>query len=338
MGKKIVVALFDTKPYDREYFEAANTRYGYDLRFLAPRLNAETVRLAERALAVCIFVHDVVDRPVVEELHHSGVRIVALRCAGYNNVDLIAAKGRLRIVRVPAYSPASVAEHTVALILSLNRKTHRAYYRVRDANFALQGLMGFELHGKTAGIVGTGRIGRIVARILCGFGMSVLAYDPAPDPEAARAIGFDYVPLPELYRRSDIISLHCPLTPETRHMIRAETIARMKDGVMIINTGRGKLIKTVDLIRGLKSRKIGAAGLDVYEEEEAYFFEDFSAGGIEDDVLARLTTFPNVLVTAHQAFFTHEALRAIAETTMENLWRFFESDQLSYEICAPPPD
>jgi D-lactate dehydrogenase len=227
-----------------------------------------------------------------------------------------------------------VAEHAAALILTLNRKTHRAYYRTRDANFSLQGLMGFDLYGRTAGIVGTGRIGRVLAGILRGFGVRVLAHDPSPDEAAARAIGFEYAGLDDLYRQSDILSLHCPLTPETRHMIRAETIERMKNGVMLINTGRGKLIKTVDLIRGLKSRKIGAAGLDVYEEEEEYFFEDFSAGGIDDDVLARLMTFPNVLITAHQAFFTRQALEAIADTTLENLRRFFDGEALQNEVCA----
>jgi len=334
MTKKTPVAVFDAKPYDREFFEAANARYGFDLHFLPPRLNRETVRLADGFPAVCVFVNDVLDAPVIEALQRGGVQIVALRCAGHNHVDLAAAWGRLRVVRVPAYSPHAVAEHAAALILTLNRKTHRAYYRTRDANFSLQGLMGFDLYGRTAGIVGTGRIGRALAGILRGFGVRVLAHDPSPDETAARAIGFEYAGLDDLYRQSDILSLHCPLTPETRHMIRAETIERMKNGVMLINTGRGKLIKTVDLIRGLKSRKIGAAGLDVYEEEEEYFFEDFSAGGIDDDVLARLMTFPNVLITAHQAFFTRQALEAIADTTLENLRRFFDGEALQNEVCA----
>lgn len=334
MTKKTPVAVFDAKPYDREFFEAANARYGFDLHFLAPRLNRETVRLADGFPAVCVFVNDVLDASVIEALQRGGVHIVALRCAGHNHVDLSAAWGRLRVVRVPAYSPHAVAEHAAALILTLNRKTHRAYYRTRDANFSLQGLMGFDLYGRTAGIVGTGRIGRALAGILRGFGVRVLAHDPSPDETAARAIGFEYAGLDDLYRQSDILSLHCPLTPETRHMIRAETIERMKNGVMLINTGRGKLIKTVDLIRGLKSRKIGAAGLDVYEEEEEYFFEDFSAGGIDDDVLARLMTFPNVLITAHQAFFTRQALEAIADTTLENLRRFFDGEPLQNEVCA----
>lgn len=335
MKRKIAVAVFDTKAYDREALSAANGAYGFDLHFFLPRLNRETVRLAEGFPAVCVFVHDTLDAVTIDHLHRAGVRLVALRCAGYNNVDLEAARDRLHVVRVPAYSPHAVAEHAAALILALNRKIHRAWSRTREANFALDGLMGFDLHGKTAGIIGTGRIGRVLARILNGFGMRVLGYDPCPDEAAAREYGFTYVPLAELFRDSDIISLHCPLTPETRYLIRAETIAQMKDGVMIINTGRGQLIRTVDLIRGLKSRKIGAAGLDVYEEEEAYFFEDFSARGIDDDVLARLMTFPNVLVTAHQGFFTREALQAIARTTLENIREFFEGLPLTNEIRAP---
>jgi len=332
MKKKTSVLIFDAKPYDREFFDAANERYGFQLHYLAPRLNRETVRLAEGAPAVCVFVNDALDAEVIDKLYQAGVRIIALRCAGYNNVAIDAAHGRIRVVRVPSYSPHAVAEHAAALILTLNRKIHRAWYRTRDANFSLNGLMGFDLYGKTAGIIGTGKIGRILAQILRGFGMRVIAHDPRPDPEAARTIGFEYLPLELLYRQSDILSLHCPLTLQTLYMINKQTIAMMKDGVMIINTGRGKLIRTTDLIWGLKNRKIGAAGLDVYEEEEAYFFEDYSIGGVEDDVLARLMTFPNVLVTAHQAFFTREAMQAIAQTTLENLRAFFAGEPLVHEV------
>ncbi len=343
MKSKPAIAVFDTKPYDQEFFEAANARFGFALRFFRPRLNADTVRMAEGFPAVCVFVNDAVDAPTADALARMGVRFVALRCAGYNNVDLRAAAGRLRVVRVPAYSPHAVAEHAVALMLALNRKTHRAYLRTRDANFSLQGLLGFDLHGKTAGVIGTGKIGRVVVGILRGFGMQVLAHDPFPDSAFAAASGCRYAPLEEIFRASDVITLHCPLTPETAQMIRAETIAQMKKGVTIINTGRGKLIRTKDLIAGLKSGRIGAAGLDVYEEEEHYFFEDYSAGGIQDDVLARLTTFPNVLITAHQAFFTREALANIAATTLENLRCCFAGEPSPNEICvqcavAGPPE
>jgi len=330
----VSIAVFDTKPYDRQFLEEANARYGFDLRFLRPRLGRDTARLAEGVPAVCAFVNDVLDAPTVETLATGGTRFVLLRCAGYNNVDLSAAAGRLRIARVPAYSPHAVAEHAVALLLTLNRKIHKAYARTRDGNFSLAGLLGFDLFGKTAGIVGAGRIGRAMIGILRGFGMQVLAYDPFPDEDFARVSGCRWAALDELFRASDVISLHCPLTAETRYLIRADTIARMKDGVTIINTGRGELIRTSDLIEALKSHKVGAAGLDVYEEEEDIFFEDWSSGGIADDVLARLTTFPNVVVTAHQAFFTAEALRNIAETTLENARRFFEGAPVPHEICG----
>ncbi|MDZ4200223.1 MAG: 2-hydroxyacid dehydrogenase [Kiritimatiellia bacterium] len=333
MESKGSIAIFDTKPYDREFFEAANADFGYTLKFFRPRLNADTVRLAEGFSAVCAFVNDTLSEPVTRELDRLGIRLIALRCAGYNNVDLKSVYNRIHVVRVPAYSPHAVAEHAVALALTLNRKTHKAYSRTRDGNFSLQGLMGFDLHGKTAGIIGTGKIGRIAAGIFRGFGMRVLAYDPFPHPTAAAESGFDYVDLDTLYRESDLLSLHCPLTPETRHLIRKESIAKMKPGVMILNTGRGKLIHTKDLIQGLKSRRIGAAGLDVYEEEETYFFEDFSSELLDDDVLARLLTFPNVLITSHQAFFTKEALDNIARTTLNNIRAFFAGERLENEIC-----
>lgn len=327
------IAFFDTKPYDREFFDAANRDLGYRIKYLGARLNIDTVKLAEGFPVVCAFVNDTLDADVITQLRAAGVRFVALRCAGYNNVDLQAAHGVLHVARVPAYSPHAVAEHAVALMLSLNRKIHKAYYRTRDNNFAIHGLLGFDLHGKTAGVIGTGKIGCILAGILRGFGMEVLAYDPYPNEKAARDTGFRYAPIEDVYRRSHVLSLHCPLTPETHHMINAGSIALMREGVVLINTGRGKLIRTSDLIKGLKSHKIGAAGLDVYEEEEDYFFEDFSSRMVDDDQLARLLTFPNVLVTSHQAFFTREALTSIAETTLDNVRRFLAGEPLPNEIC-----
>ncbi len=329
----IPVAVFDTKPYDREFLEPAFHRAGLEGRWLTPRLGLETVRLAEGAPAVCVFVNDDVSAPVVEALTRLGVRIVALRCSGFNNVDLVAAGGRLTVVRVPAYSPHAVAEHAVALMLALNRKIHRAWLRTRDSNFSIHGLLGFDLHGKTAGVIGLGQIGRVMAQILLGFGMRVLGHDPQPDVAWANRLGVELTDLERLYAESDVISLHCPLTPQTDGLINSAAISRMKRGVMLINTGRGRLIDTRALLSGLKSGRIGAAGLDVYEEEERYFFEDFSASGIDDDLLARLTTFPNVLVTSHQAFFTREAMTAIAETTARNLRQFFAGHPPENEIC-----
>jgi D-lactate dehydrogenase len=262
------------------------------------------------------------------------VGIVALRCAGYNNVDFKAASGLIHVVRVPDYSPYAVAEHAMALILGLNRKTHKAYYRTRDGNFSINGLLGFDLHGKTAGVVGTGKIGRCLIRILQGFGMEVLAYDPFPDADYSKASGVQFVSLDTLFAGSDVVSLHCPLTPDTEYLINEQAIAQLKPGVLLVNTGRGKLIHTQALIQGLKSGRIGGAGLDVYEEEENYFFEDFSSEMIDDDVLARLLTFPNVLITSHQAFFTREALHNIATTTLNNLQAFFDGRPLVNEICT----
>lgn len=329
----ISVAVFDTKPYDREFLEPAFRRAGLEGRWLAPRLGPDTVRLAEGVPAVCVFVNDDVSAPVIHALTAMGVRIVALRCAGFNNVDLVAAGGRLTVVRVPAYSPHAVAEHAAALMLALNRKIHRAWLRTRDNNFSIHGLLGFDLYGKTAGLIGLGQIGRVMAQILPGFGMRVLGHDPQPDVAWAARLGVELTDLDRLYAESDVISLHCPLTSETQGLINAAAIARMKRGVMLINTGRGQLIDTRALLAGLKSGRVGAAGLDVYEEEERYFFEDFSASGIDDDRLARLTTFPNVLVTSHQAFFTREAMTAIAETTAKNLRQFFDGRPPENEIC-----
>ncbi|AKJ65379.1 2-hydroxyacid dehydrogenase [Kiritimatiella glycovorans] len=327
------ILFFDAKSYDREFFQAANGNFGYELTFLGHRLTGESARLAEGHDAVCAFVNDRLSPEVADTLADSGIGLVALRCAGYNNVDLRSFFGRIHVVRVPAYSPHAVAEHTLALILSLNRKTHRAYYRTRDGNFAIEGLLGFDMAGKTAGVVGTGSIGRCAAQLLRGFGMEVLAFDVNPDLEWAERSGVTYVDMGELYRRSHLITLHCPLTSDNHHMINADTIGQMRDGVMIINTGRGGLIDAPALTEALKDRKVGAAGLDVYEEEDQYFFEDFSVRGLDDDVLARLLTFPNVLITSHQAFFTREALTNIADTTLGNIRDYFEGRPLENEIC-----
>jgi D-lactate dehydrogenase len=331
--KKLKIAFFDAKPYDIESFTKVNERFQFEIKYFRSHLSPENAPLCAGHDALCIFVNDSLDAGIADTLAADRIPLVALRSAGYNNVDLKAVYRRIHVVRVPAYSPHAVAEHAVALILSLNRKTHKAYFRTRDNNFNITGLMGFDMFGKTAGIVGTGRIGAIAAGILKGFGMRVLAYDAFPKEALAQEFGFTYTDLDTLYREADVISLHCPLTPETTHLVNAASIEKMKPGVMIINTGRGKLIDTVDLIEGLKRGKIGAAGLDVYEEETEYFFEDFSTSIVGDDVLARLLTFPNVLITSHQGFFTAEALQAIAQTTLENIRLFFEEDKLPNEIC-----
>lgn len=313
------IAVVSTKSYDREFLAAANAGHGHELVFFEPRLTVETVPLVAGFPAICAFVNDVLSGPVLRALHAKGLKLIALRCAGFNNVDLeVAAELGITIVRVPAYSPYGVAEHTVALILALNRKIHRAYNRVREGNFSLEGLLGFEINGRTVGVIGTGKIGAIVGSIMRGFGCNVLAYDIKPDPQLL-AMGAKYVELHELMRESDIITLHCPLTPQTHHLIDAPTIDLMKPGVMLINTGRGALVNTKAVIQGLKSEKIGYLGLDVYEEEADLFFEDLSGEVIKDDVFTRLLTFPNVIVTAHQAFFTNHALEAIAQTTIQNI-------------------
>jgi len=315
------VAVFDTKPYDREYLGAEAA--GLEWQFHEARLNAGTAAVASGAEAVCVFVNDRVDAAAVEKLRGLGVRLIALRCAGYNNVDLAAAaKAGLAVVRVPAYSPHAVAEHTVGLLLALNRKIHRAYNRVREHNFSLNGLVGFDLHGKTVGIVGTGRIGRIAAKIFRGFDCAVLAYDPYGDADWAKGAGVRYVELGELLARSDVVSLHLPLTPESHHLLNAERMRGMKRGAYLLNTSRGKLVDTTALIEGLKSGQLGGVALDVYEEEEGVFFEDLSDQVLLDDELSRLLTFPNVLVTSHQAFLTHEALSEIARVTAHNVRQF----------------
>ena len=302
-----------------------------DIAYFEAHLTADTVRLADGCDSVCAFVNDTIDARVIDRLADFGIPLIVLRSAGYNNVDLKSAYGRVHVMRVPAYSPYAVAEHTVALILSLNRKIHRAYYRTRDNNFAIDGLMGFDLHGKTAGVIGTGKIGKTVIGILNGFGMRVLAFDPYRDDDAAEELGFRYTDLDSIYAESDIITLHCPLTPETHHLVNETSIGMMKTGVMIINTGRGHLIDTRALIEGLRSEKVGLAGLDVYEEESDIFFEDLSSQTLTDDVFARLLNFSNVLVTSHQAFFTREALSNIARTTLDNVLAFFDGEKLENE-------
>ena len=316
----ITTAVFDTKPYDREPLQLADAGGSIEWRFLEFRLTRDTVPTAQGAKAVCVFVNDQLDRPCLEALSAQGVQLVALRCTGFNNVDIAAAKElKLAVTRVPVYSPYAVAEHAVALLLTLNRKVHRAYNRVRELNFALSGLVGFDLHGKTAGIVGTGKIGRIVAQILRGFGMKVLAYDPYPNCDWAAQQGVEYVTAASLAGLSDVVSLHIPLTAETKYIIRRETLQLMKPGASLINVSRGALIDTTALIEALKSGRLGGVALDVYEEEEGIFFEDLSGQVLHDDELARLLTFPNVLITSHQAFLTREALADIARTTVANL-------------------
>ncbi|MBN2481713.1 MAG: 2-hydroxyacid dehydrogenase [Bacteroidales bacterium] len=331
------IAFFDTKPYDRDLFTEVNKKYNYEITFFKFHLTPENVILTQGFDVVVIFVNDVITADMIGKLVQYGVKLIALRSSGFNNVNLKAALNKIKLVRVPAYSPHAVAEHTTALMLTLNRKIHRAYFRTRDSNFALHGLLGFDMYGKTTGIIGTGRIGKALAGIMKGFGMEVLAYDKYPDESFARQAGFRYTTLDELFSYSDIISLNCPLTKETEYIINKDSIAKMKQGVMIINTGRGKLIRTTDLIVGLKSGKIGSAGLDVYEEESDLFFEDLSDQVLSDDILARLLTFNNVIITSHQGFFTREALQNIAVTTMQNISEFFEGKPLSNEICYKCP-
>lgn len=326
------VAVFSTKPYDRTFLDRANAAHGHQLVYLDARLAVETAALAEGFPAVCAFVNDDLGAPVLEALHAGGTRLIALRSAGFNNVDLAAAERLgLTVARVPAYSPHAVAEHAVALVLGLNRRLHRAYNRVREGNFALDGLLGFDLYGKTVGVIGTGKIGLIFADILHGFGCRILASDPYPSADAAPYV--NYVPLETLLEQADIVSLHCPLTADTDHLIDDAAIARMKDGVMLINTGRGRVVDTRAVIEGLKSGKIGFLGLDVYEEEENLFFQDRSASVIGDDLFMRLTTFPNVLITGHQAFFTAEALGNIADTTLGNLTAFERGEGTLHRVA-----
>ncbi|MEW6237953.1 MAG: 2-hydroxyacid dehydrogenase [Candidatus Omnitrophota bacterium] len=323
------IAFFSAKPYDKQSFETVNQTYKREIDYFEERLSVRTAKLANGYGAVCVFVNDALDDETLQILASQGTRLIALRCSGFNNVDLEAAdRLGLTAVRVPAYSPHSVAEHAVALMLTLNRKIHRAHARVREGNFNLEGLLGFDMNQKTAGIVGLGKIGIIVAKILSGFGCRLLASDPYP-PEGWETIGLRLVSLSELFTESDIVSLHCPLMPETHHLIGEGALRQMKDGVMLINTSRGALVDANAVIRALKSGKIGYLGLDVYEEEADLFFRDLSGKVIQDDVFARLLTFPNVIVTGHQAFFTENALRKIAETTMDNIVEFEKNG-----ICA----
>lgn len=330
------VAFFDTKPYDVPAFKLWGEREGIDFKFYEAKLNADTVGLANGYDAVCAFVSDTVDRPVIDRLSELGVRVLALRCAGFNNVDMEYAHGRLHVLRVPAYSPYAVAEHTIALLLTSIRRIHKAYLRSRDFNFSLNGLTGFDLHGKTVGVIGTGKIGRVFIDICRGFGMKVLAYDKYPAKEIEDGERVRYVSLDELLRGSDIISLHCPLTEDTYHLIDGSALNKCPKGVVILNTSRGALVDAEALLEGIKSRRVGAACLDVYEEESDLFFKDNSGHIMEDDTLARLISMPNVIVTSHQAFLTEEALSNIAETTVRNLVSFFNEGRCPNEICFRP--
>lgn len=327
------IAFFGTKPYDRAAFDEANAAHGHELAYFGPNLGPETCPLASGSPAVCSFVNDKLDADVQRKLAEGGTKLIALRCSGYNHVDLKAAKeAGITVVRVPSYSPHAIAEHAVGMMLALNRRIHRAYSRVREGNFALDGLLGFNLHGRTAGVVGTGQIGAIVARILHGFGCRVIAHDRSED-EGCQALGVEYVSMDRRLAESDIITLHCPLTPQTRHLIDSQALAKVKPGVMLINTSRGGVVDTRAAIAALKAGKIGHLGLDVYEGEADIFFEDRSGRTLHDDVLARLLTFPNVLVTGHQAFFTKEALAGIAETTLANVAAFERGESGGNEVA-----
>lgn len=329
------IVLYGSKPYDQESFDKVNEQYGFELKYFKAHPTMDNIALTQGAVAVCVFVNDPVSAEVIMAMAKQGIKLIALRCAGYNNVDLKAAQeAGIQVVRVPAYSPHAVAEFALALMLAADRHIPRAVARTRDGNFSLQGLLGFDLYGKTIGFIGTGKIAKVLISMLSGFGMTILGYDPYPDYEFAAANNLDYVTKEELFSKSDIITLHCPLTPDTKYVINADSIARMKQGVMIVNTGRGQLINTEDLIDGLKSKRIGSAALDVYEEEGDYFYEDISDSIIEDDTLARLLSFNNVIVTSHQAFFTKEALRNIATTTLQNVQDYLDGKPLANEVKA----
>jgi D-lactate dehydrogenase len=330
------LTVFNTKRYDRRFLELANAPNKHDLRFLEPRLTLETAGLADGGDGVCAFVNDELPEPVLNRLAHGGVRLIALRCGGYNQVDLAAAERHgLTVVHVPAYSPYAVAEHTLALILALNRHIPSAYNRVRERNFSIDGLLGFDLHGKTVAVIGTGKIGLITGQILQGFGCRVQAFDPFPSP-AAQAAGFRFGDLTATLSGADIITLHCPLTPQTRHLINPESLARTKPGAMLINTSRGGLIDTPAVLDALLSRQLGYLGIDVYEDEAELFYEDRSADPLEDALFARLLSMPNVLITGHQGFFTHEALTNIAETTLRNVTAFAAGEPLQHVLTRPP--
>lgn len=330
---KIKIAFFDAKDYDIQSFNNMNDKGLFDIKYFETKLTLDTVSLAKGCQAVCVFVNDIIDKALIDELIKLNINLVALRCAGYNNVDVDYADGKIHVVRVPAYSPEAVAEHAMAMLLTSIRRIHKAFIRTRDFNFSLNGLTGFNLYGKTVGVVGTGKIGKAFIKICQGFSMNVIAYDKFPDSN----LNIKYVSMDELFKESDIISFHCPLTDENRHIVNEDTIKKMKKGVTIINTSRGALINSIDLLNGIKDRKIGAACLDVYEEESDIFFHDFSQHIINDDTLARLISMPNVIVTSHQAFLTNEALNNIASTTLNNIAEFINIGKSNNEICYKCP-
>ena len=331
-SKTVRVAFYSTKIYEKELFDQHCPEDKVSFTYYEASLNAQTALFTKGFYAVCVFVNDKVGKQVIDALHKNGVQLIVLRCAGFNNVEVAYANEKgIKVLHVPAYSPHAVAEHTLALIMALNRKTHKAFNRIREANFALDGLLGFDVHGTTVGVIGTGKIGMTFCRIMLGMGCEVLAYDPSPS-ESLSDSGVKYVDLENIYRKSDIISLHCPLNPNTHHLINDASLSQMKDGVMLINTSRGGLIDTKSIIKGLKSKKIGYLGLDVYEQEEHIFFKDLSDQIIDDDVIMRLITFPNVLVTAHQAFFTENAMGNIVMTTIENIVNYFEGHSNFNEV------
>ena len=330
--EKTRIIFFDIKDYDREFFEKYGKNYNFEMSFFKSKLSLENVNLTKGYDVVCAFTNDDISKGTIDAMAENGVRLLAMRCAGFNNVSLKDINERFKVVRVPAYSPHAIAEYTVGLILAVNRKINKAYVRTREGNFSINGLMGVDLYGKTAGIIGTGKIGQILIKILRGFDMKVIAYDLFPNQKVAEELGFEYVSLDELYANSDIISLNCPLTKETQYMINRRSMLKMKDGVILVNTGRGQLIDSADLVEALKDKKVGAVALDVYEEEENYFFQDKSTQVIEDDILGRLLSFYNVLITSHQAYFTQEAVDAITLTTLNNIKDFVEGKELVNEV------
>ena len=326
--KKTKILFYDMKDYDIDFFSQYGEKYNFEMKFLKVKLSEETAYLSKGFDVVSAFTNDDIGKATIDILAQNGIKLLAMRCAGFNNISLKDIKGRFQVVRVPAYSPYSIAEYTVGMILAVNRKIHKAYIRTREGNFSINGLMGFDMYKKTVGIIGAGKIAQILIKILKGFGTRVIAYDPYPNYDVTKELGFEFVDLDTLYRESDIISLNCPLTPQTKYLINRTSMNKMKDGVIIVNTGRGMLIDSVDLVEALKDKKIGAAALDVYEEEEDYFFEDKSSQVIQDDILGRLLSFHNVLITSHQAFFTREAVEAITKTTLENIQDFVDGKPL----------
>lgn len=327
----IKIAFFDTKEYDKKFFNKYNENYGYKITYFESTLNSETAPLTKGYDAVCVFVHDKVDKTTLKILNENGVKLIALRCAGFNNVDL-ENKGNIKVVRVPQYSPYSVAEHAVALLLNITRKLYKSYQRTRKYNFTLDGLLGFDIHGKTVGVIGTGKIGKVFIQIMKGFGTNVIAYDVYKDEKASKELGFEYVELDELCEKSDIISLHCPLTPETENIINRDSIKKMKKGVILINCSRGKLIDTKSLIKEMETGKIGGVGLDVYEDEDEFFLQDFTNSYKRDNNLSILLSMPNLIITSHQAFFTSEALNKIASDTCKNIQEIFNNEECINEL------